>query len=88
MKRSKPGLFHIGYASSAVVQAITYFWQYFDPIRLHMPTNCSADVQTVIGYIDRVFSHPRSTQAEINAIKSNFNLMNVTHLDDVAGACE
>jgi hypothetical protein len=85
---SKPGLFHIGYATSAVVQAITDFWQYFDPIRRHMPSNCSSDVQAVIAHIDDVFTHSDPNSPEVRAIKSNFGLANVTHLDDVAGACE
>ncbi|KAG6844350.1 hypothetical protein H0H87_007575 [Tephrocybe sp. NHM501043] len=81
---SKPGVFSVGYASSAVVEAILDFWEYFEPIRLNMPQNCSADVQAVIGHIDEVFSGTNTTA--IQAIKDNFGLGGMTHLDDVAGA--
>ncbi|KLO08444.1 peptidase S28 [Schizopora paradoxa] len=81
---NKPDVFFAGYASSAVVEAITDFWQYFDPIRQFMPQNCSADVQAVISHIDDVFTH--GTPAQIQTIKDNFGLGIMTHLDDVAGA--
>ena len=60
------------------------FWQYFEPIRQNMPRNCSSDVQAVISYIDKTFSGRNKTA--INAIKDNFGLGELDHLDDVAGA--
>ncbi|KAG6918838.1 hypothetical protein DXG01_011243 [Tephrocybe rancida] len=81
---NKPGVFFAGYGSSGVVEAILDFWEYFEPIRLNMPQNCSADVQAVIGHIDEVFSGGNATA--IKAIKDNFGLGAMTHLDDVAGA--
>ncbi|KAJ3511571.1 hypothetical protein NLJ89_g4020 [Agrocybe chaxingu] len=82
---NKPGLFFAGYASSAVVQAILNFWQYFEPIRLHMPANCSADVQAVIAHIDKTFTGKNTTA--IKAIQDSFGLHELgDHLDDVAGA--
>ncbi|KAG6839818.1 hypothetical protein C0991_011338 [Blastosporella zonata] len=81
---NKPGVFAAGYASSAVVEAILDFWEYFEPIRLNMPQNCSADVQAVIAHVDQVFSG--SDTAAIQALKENFELGNMTHLDDVAGS--
>ncbi|THH02814.1 hypothetical protein EW145_g6691 [Phellinidium pouzarii] len=81
---NKPSVFFAGYASSAVVQSITDFWQYFDPIRQFMPQNCSADVQAVIAHIDTVFTS--GSAAQIDAIKNNFGLGAMEHLDDVAGA--
>ncbi|KAG6832185.1 hypothetical protein H0H92_004917 [Tricholoma furcatifolium] len=80
----KPGLFWAGYASSAVVQAILDFWEYFEPIRLNMPANCSADVQAVIDYVDKTFTSKNT--AAIQQFKQSFGLANLTHLDDVAGA--
>lgn len=49
-----------------------------------MPQNCSADVQAVIAHVDHVFT--QGTPAQIQAVKSNFGMGDVTHLDDVAGA--
>ena len=51
-----------------------------------MPQNCSADVQAVVAHIDKTFTS--GTTNEINAIKDTFGLGDITHLDDVAGACE
>ncbi|KAK7062118.1 peptidase S28 [Favolaschia claudopus] len=81
---NKPGLFAAGYASSAVVEAILDFWQYFEPERLFMPANCSADVERVISHIDQVFEG--NDQHAIQAIKNSFGMGDVTHLDDVAGS--
>ncbi|KAH8118760.1 serine carboxypeptidase S28-domain-containing protein [Phellopilus nigrolimitatus] len=81
---NKPGLFYAGYASSAVVQASIDFWQYFDVIRQFMPQNCSADVQAVIEHVDTTFTS--GSTAEIDDLKSNFGLLNMTHLDDVAAS--
>ncbi|KAF7775751.1 hypothetical protein Agabi119p4_4144 [Agaricus bisporus var. burnettii] len=81
---NKPDLFAAGYASSAVVEAILNFWRYFEPIREHMPANCSADVQVAISHIDEVFSWDNKTA--IQEMKDLFGLGEMTHLDDVAGA--
>ncbi|KAF9057889.1 peptidase S28 [Panaeolus papilionaceus] len=81
---NKPGLFAAGYASSAVVEAILDFWQYFEPIRLNMPANCSADVQAVISYVDKTLLSGNG-QA-IQKLKDNFGLGNISHIDDFAGA--
>ncbi|GLB34087.1 putative MEROPS serine peptidase family S28 [Lyophyllum shimeji] len=81
---NKPGVFFAGYGSSGVVEAILNFWQYFEPVRQHMPSNCSADVQAVIAHVDEVFSGNNATA--IQALKETFGMDNVTHLDDVAGA--
>lgn len=62
------------------------FWQYFEPIRQNMPKNCSADIQAVIAHIDETLSGRNATA--IQAIKDNWGLGIMTHLDDVAGACE
>lgn len=81
---NKPGIFWAGYASSAVVEAILDFWMYFEPIREHMPSNCSADVKAVIAHVDKVFRSDDA--AAIQALKDNWGLGVMTHLDDVAGA--
>ncbi|KDQ20234.1 hypothetical protein BOTBODRAFT_142776 [Botryobasidium botryosum FD-172 SS1] len=79
---ARPGVFWAGYASSAVVQAIDYYWGYFEPIRQHMPRNCSADVQRVVSHMDLTFT--TGSPSEIDAFKAQLGLSNVTHLDDVA----
>ncbi|GJE96313.1 serine carboxypeptidase S28-domain-containing protein [Phanerochaete sordida] len=81
---NKPNLFRAGYASSAVVEAILDYWGYFEPIRQFMPKNCSADVEAVIAHVDKVFTS--GTKAEIDALKANWGMQDLTHLDDVAGS--
>ncbi|EJD52012.1 hypothetical protein AURDEDRAFT_142833 [Auricularia subglabra TFB-10046 SS5] len=81
---TKPGVFWAGYSSSGVVQAITNFWGYFEPIRQHGPKNCTADIIKVISHVDKVFTS--GSPAEIQALKENWGMGSVTHLDDVAGA--
>lgn len=51
-----------------------------------MPANCSADVQVAISHVDEVFSGDNKTA--IQEMKDLFGLGEMTHLDDVAGACE
>jgi hypothetical protein len=51
-----------------------------------MAANCSADVEAAISHIDQVFSG--HNQTAIQQIKELFGLGEMTHLDDVAGACE
>jgi len=79
---NKPNVFWTGYASSAVVESVVDFWQYFEPIREHMPANCSADVEAVIAHFDAIASNT----AEFNALKTQFGMADVTHPDDAVGA--
>ncbi|KAK1218111.1 hypothetical protein PQX77_019210 [Marasmius sp. AFHP31] len=76
----KPGLFHAGWSSSAPVQPIYNFWQYFEPIREYMPQNCSADVQAVIAHVDKTIG--LNDKTEIQKLKANFGLIDVTNVDD------
>ncbi|KAF9044514.1 hypothetical protein BDZ89DRAFT_1058999 [Hymenopellis radicata] len=78
----RPEIFHAGYASSAVVEAIEDFWQYGDAVRTRMPANCSSDFQAVISHVDEVFSS--DDDLAIQALKETFGMGNVTYVDDVA----
>ncbi|KAI0043738.1 peptidase S28 [Auriscalpium vulgare] len=81
---NKPGLFAASYASSAVVESITDFWAYFEPIRQHMPQNCSLDVQAAIARLDSILTG--KNQTAIDALKASFGMGDIVHLDDFAGA--
>ncbi|KAI0332898.1 peptidase S28 [Cubamyces sp. BRFM 1775] len=81
---NKPGLFYAGYASSAVVEAISDFWGYYEPTRQYMAKNCSADAEAVIAHVDTVLNSSNTTA--IQALKANFGLDGVTHDDDFAYA--
>lgn len=77
-----PGTFWAYHASSAPVQAINDYWQYFYPIQQGMPANCSKDVSLVIDYVDSVLT--TGTDANKTALKSKFGLETVEHDDDFA----
>lgn len=77
-----PGTFWAYHASSAVVESIGNFWQYFEPVRQGMPQNCSADVQLVVEHVDKVLT--TGTDVEIKALKVQFGLGSVEHNDDFA----
>jgi hypothetical protein len=49
-----PGTYWAYLASSAVVEVVEDFWQYWEPVRLGMPSNCSSDVNAVIDYMDDI----------------------------------
>ncbi|KAG1743017.1 peptidase S28 [Suillus lakei] len=83
---NKPGVFWAGYASSAVVEAITDFYGYFTPIREYMPQNCSSDVQAVIAYLDGMYAV--NDTAGIQTLKEAFGLGDVVHVDDFAYALQ
>ncbi|EIW74346.1 peptidase S28 [Coniophora puteana RWD-64-598 SS2] len=78
----KPDVFYAGWSSSGVVEAITDYYAYFTPILEHMPKNCSADVQAVVGYLDQLNSTSNATG--IQTMQDTFGLGNLTHADDFA----
>ncbi|KAK1598240.1 serine carboxypeptidase S28 [Colletotrichum navitas] len=67
-----PGTFAAYHASSAVVQAIEDFWQFFTPIEQALPQNCSTDIKLVIQQVDRVLEN--GTAQEVDAMKQKFGL--------------
>lgn len=77
-----PGTFWAYHASSAVVQAVSTFWEYFSPIEQAMPRNCSADFKKVISHVDDVLFN--GTPEKKQKLKEMFNLGNVTGDDDFA----
>ncbi|OJD29219.1 serine peptidase [Diplodia corticola] len=82
-----PGTFWAYHASSAVVEAISDFWQYFAPIQAGMPPNCSADLSLVIDHVDAVLAN--GTAADKAALKAPFGaLASLAHDDDFASALE
>jgi len=77
-----PGTFWAYHASSAVVEAVGDFWQYFSPVQLGMPKNCSADVTKVIDYVDNILT--TGSDEEKRLLKKKFGLEAVEHDDDFA----
>lgn len=77
-----PGTFSAYHASSAVVQAIYDFDEYFTPIEAAIPRNCSADIRAVIGYVDEILDSGDTD--DIMQMKSLFGLGDIVHHDDFA----
>jgi len=81
-----PGTFWAYHATSAPVEAIYDYWQYFAPIQQGMAKNCSADLSLVIDHIDNVLT--TGTKKEQNELKARFGLEGLEHNDDFAAALE
>lgn len=78
--RLYPGTFWAHHCSSAPVEAITDFWQYFEPAREAMPKNCSTDLVNVVKHIDRVLSSGDAKAAY--ALKKKFGFEALSHSND------
>ena len=61
------------------------FWQYYEPVRLFMPQNCSNDVQRVIALWDKTIHSENETA--FNELKALFGLRDVIHAVDVVHSC-
>ncbi|KAJ4415500.1 hypothetical protein N0V82_007302 [Gnomoniopsis sp. IMI 355080] len=81
-----PGTYWAYYATSAVVEAVYDFWEYFKPVQAGMPANCSSDVSKVIDYVDSVLLSNDSDA--ITALKAKFGLADLAHNDDFASVLE
>ncbi|KKY27697.1 putative serine [Phaeomoniella chlamydospora] len=79
---TSPGTFYAYHATSAVVETVWDFWQYFDPVQQGMAKNCSKDVSLVIDYIDSILLN--GTAAEKLALKTKFGFQDLQHDDDFA----
>ncbi|KAK4113371.1 hypothetical protein N656DRAFT_707943 [Canariomyces notabilis] len=87
IEKLSPGTFWAHHASSAPVQAIRDFWQYFQPIQDGMPRNCSLSMTQIATHIDSVLWQKKKT--EILRLKQMFGLEKLEHDDDFAscGRC-
>src|SRR3569833_838047 len=77
-----PGTFWAYHASSAVVQTVGDFWEYFAPVQKGMPQNCSADVSKVVEYVDKTLKE--GSDSDKHALKDKFGLAELEHDDDFA----
>ncbi|KAF4637979.1 hypothetical protein G7Y89_g115 [Cudoniella acicularis] len=83
---TSPDTFWAYHASSAPVEAIYDYWQYFVPIQEGMPKNCSKDLTRVVDYMDDVFKY--GSLDEQLALKTKFGLESLQHAEDVMAALE
>ncbi|OQD74333.1 hypothetical protein PENDEC_c011G02776 [Penicillium decumbens] len=82
---TSPGTFWAYHSTSAPVQAIYDYWQYFIPIQEGMAKNCSSDVTRVVNYIDTV--HTVGNEKQMQKLKDMFGLGDL-EFDDFAAALE
>ena len=68
----QPGTFWAYHASSAPVQAILDYWQYWLPVQKGMPANCSKDVSLVIDFMDKIWAN--GTTEEKEDLKAKFGM--------------
>ncbi|KAI0106598.1 peptidase S28 [Hypoxylon sp. NC0597] len=80
-----PGTFWATHSSSAPVQVIYDYWQYFYAIQQGMPKNCSRDFSAIISYVDQVLGGQGSHKQQVH-LKQLFGLQDLEHVDDVAAA--
>ncbi|KAK4642866.1 hypothetical protein QC761_401260 [Podospora bellae-mahoneyi] len=71
-EEGKERAFFAYYGSSAVVEAIGDFWQYFVPVLEAMPKNCTRDVERVVEFADEVLGG--GTEGEKEGLKEKFGL--------------
>jgi hypothetical protein len=83
---TQPGTYWAYWASSAPVQVIVDYWQYFVPIQKGMAKNCSTDVSLVVDYMDSVILN--GTESEIKSLKTMFGLQDLEHNDDFLSALQ
>jgi len=82
VQRREPGTFWAYHASSAVVETITDFWEYYVPIEEALPGNCSSDVKAVVHYVDGVLGG--GSASDVANLKAMFGLAFLDHDDDFA----
>lgn len=83
---TSPGTFWAYHASSAPVETIEDYWQYFYPVQQGMPKNCSSDITLVIDHIDNILMH--GNNSEKASLKAKFGLADLEHDDDFAAMLE
>ncbi|PYI16386.1 hypothetical protein BO99DRAFT_311875, partial [Aspergillus violaceofuscus CBS 115571] len=54
LRRQYPETFWAAISSSGVTAAVTDYWAYYEPIRVHGPRRCVAAQQALIAWVDRV----------------------------------
>lgn len=78
-----PGTFWAYHATSAVVQPIAHYWQYYVPIERAMPQNCSTDMKKAMTQLGNMIENGDDDRKEY--IKSRFGLAGL-HDDDFGWA--
>ncbi|CEJ82356.1 hypothetical protein VHEMI02426 [[Torrubiella] hemipterigena] len=73
LQKLYPGTFWAYHATSAVVQPIAEYWQYYTPIEAAMPKNCSTDFKAAMRLLETKLKNAPNDKAK-NDIKAKFGL--------------
>jgi hypothetical protein len=84
IQRLYPGTFWAYHATSAVVQPIANYWQYYVPIDKAMPKNCSTDMKKAMARLDDMLKFSDDDRKDY--IKSRFGLAGLEDDDFWVGA--
>lgn len=68
-----PGTFWAHQCGSAVVEAVSSFWQYYSPIEQAMPRNCSADWKRIVSHVDTVLANGTTHEKQQLRVKLGFD---------------
>ncbi|EPQ64563.1 Bgt-2013 [Blumeria graminis f. sp. tritici] len=82
----EPDTFWAYHASSAPVEVIEDYWEYFTPVQEGMQKNCSSDISRVVDYLDDLLVHGNAS--EKYAIKQKFGMESLQHDDDFMSMLE
>jgi hypothetical protein len=77
-----PGTFWAYHCSSAVVEAVGEYWEYFAPIDAALPRNCSTDLKRINKYFQRVLTN--GTEQAKDKLKGRFGLAGLADDDFVS----
>ena len=72
IEKTNPDVFHAYYASSAPVQVVSNYWQYFTPMIENMPRNCSRDLSAFITRVDKILL--KGSEEQKIELKTHFGL--------------
>lgn len=73
LQKLYPGTFWAYHATSAVVNPIDEYWQYYSPIEKAMPKNCSTDFKAAMRLLETKLQNAPDAKAK-DAIKGKFGL--------------
>ncbi|CEJ92884.1 hypothetical protein VHEMI08511 [[Torrubiella] hemipterigena] len=71
-----PGTFWAYHCGSAVVETMSDFWLYFEPVKAALPKNCTTDYKRIVDHVNVVLAN--GTDTEKAALKTRFNSLNST----------
>ncbi|KAI9641177.1 hypothetical protein NHQ30_009977 [Ciborinia camelliae] len=82
LRKLYPDTFWGAISSSGVVEAITDYWQYFEPIRVYAEPKCIKNTQFITNSMDNIVIGQEKNTALVQELKTVWGLPNVTYTND------